>query len=254
MTSSISVEWILILVFLMGVVVSLFATLVGGGSLVTIPVLILLGLPSQVAIATNRFGNIGLLLAGLYKFGEKKLVNFKLGSILAVFSVLGSIIGANLVLKASDLALRQTIAIMTFLVLGIFILKPQIGLRHRDLELHWGHWVLGILLSFGLGIYGGFFGAAVGTFFTYLQVLIFGESFLESAGTRKIPSTALSLAATFIYMWHQKVLYTVGFSLFAGMALGSYIGAHYSTVLGNLWLRRLFILVVVILAARLLIF
>ncbi|MBI3015459.1 MAG: sulfite exporter TauE/SafE family protein [Candidatus Tectomicrobia bacterium] len=253
MISSLSTEWILVLVFLMGAVVSAFATLVGGGSLLTIPILILLGLPSQVAIATNRFGNLGLLLAGLYKFGEKKLVNYKLGSILAVSSVLGSVAGANLVLKASDLALRRTIAVMTFLVLGIFMLMPGIGLRHRDLQLHWGHWFLGILISFGLGVYGGFFGAAMGTFFTYLLVLLFGESFIESAGTRKIASTALSLAATFIYMWHQKVLYNVGFSLFAGMALGSYFGAHYSTALGNLWIRRLFIGVVILLAARLLV-
>jgi uncharacterized protein len=254
MTLALPLAWILILVFFMGAMTSVFATLVGGGSLITIPVLILLGLPSQIAIATNRFGNLGLLLAGLYKFSEKKLVNFKLGSTLAAAAVLGAVLGANLVLKASDLTLRRTIAVMTLLVLGIFLLKPGIGLSHRNTELHPGHWILGIAVSFGLGIYGGFFGAAMGTFFTYLLVLLFGETFIESAGTRKIASTAVSLAATAIFMWHHKILYSVGLALFAGMGLGSYIGANYSTLLGNLWIRRLFIAVVVLLAARLLVF
>lgn len=254
MTFALPLGWILLLVFLMGAFTSVFATLVGGGSLLTIPVLIVLGLPSQIAIATNRFGNLGLLFAGLYKFSEKKLVDYKLGSILAVAAVFGSVLGANLVLKASDLALRRMVAVMTLVVLGIFLLKPGIGVRRRETRLRAGHWTLGIVISFGLGIYGGFFGAALGTFFTYLLVLLFGQTFIESAGTRKIASTALSLTATFIFMWHHKVLYSVGLALFAGMALGSYTGAHYSTLLGNLWIRRLFIVVVVLLAARLLVF
>jgi uncharacterized membrane protein YfcA len=70
---------------------AMYGTLVGGASLLTIPTLIFFGVDPHVAAGTNRLGIIGLPLAGWYKFHQKKLINYKVGSLVAVFSATGAI-------------------------------------------------------------------------------------------------------------------------------------------------------------------
>ena len=61
----------IVVIFFVGMFVSVLSTLVGGSSLLTIPTLILLGLPPHTAIGTDRFGIMGVCLAGWYKFHKK---------------------------------------------------------------------------------------------------------------------------------------------------------------------------------------
>src|SRR3990167_777517 len=92
----------LIVIFIATFFGAMYGTLVGGASLLTIPTLIFFGLDPHVAAGTNRLGIIGLPLAGWYKFHQKKLINYKVGSLVAVFSAIGAIFGAYLSLKVPD--------------------------------------------------------------------------------------------------------------------------------------------------------
>lgn len=64
-------------VFFLGIAVSFIGVIVGGGGLISIPILIFLGLPPQIAIATNKFGSLGLSLSGLYKYWKAKKIIFE---------------------------------------------------------------------------------------------------------------------------------------------------------------------------------
>ena len=64
----------LLIIFFVGMLASVMGTLIGGSSLFTIPTLILLGLPPHVAIGTDRFGIMGIAIAGWYKFHRKGFV------------------------------------------------------------------------------------------------------------------------------------------------------------------------------------
>ena len=76
---------------------------------------------------------------------------------------------------------------------------------------------------------------------------------MESAGTRKIMTLLVTAAATFIFIVGGVIDYPIGISLFLGMSLGSYIGAHYSDKIGNVWIKRLFFMIVIIMAIKLLV-
>jgi len=74
----------LLIVFVVGIIGGSYGTLVGGTSIITIPVLIFLGLPPHTAIGTDRLGIAGLTITGWYKFHEKGLINYPIALRLGV--------------------------------------------------------------------------------------------------------------------------------------------------------------------------
>ena len=123
--------------FLVALVSSSVGTLVGGTSLVTIPSLMILGLPSNVAIATNRLGILGLNIAGWYKFHNLNLVNYQIGIPNGLACLAGSLIGAILLVEIDLILLRTIIRALMLIVLPAVIfskisgLNPMIVLHQR---------------------------------------------------------------------------------------------------------------------------
>ena len=74
----------MVIIFFVGLIVSVMGTLIGGSSVFTIPTLLLLGVPPHTAIGTDRFGIMGITIAGWYQFHRKGLVDYKTGIILAI--------------------------------------------------------------------------------------------------------------------------------------------------------------------------
>jgi uncharacterized membrane protein YfcA len=242
-----------LIIFVIGVFAGIFGTLVGGGSLITIPVLIFIGLSPQTAIGTNSFGITGMNIAGWYKFHGKKMINYKLGLIVGIPILIGSIIGATLVLHINEVILKKIIAVLTLSTLVLISLKPNIGVKKVTHTIKVPEYFIGVILSFFLGIYTGFYGAGAGTFLAYLLILLFKQTFLESAATRKIPFTFSSVMATLIFAISGLIVYPIGIGLFLSTSVGAYIGAHYSDRIGNVWIKRLFFVAVLLMAIKLII-
>jgi uncharacterized membrane protein YfcA len=112
---------------------------------------------------------------------------------------------------------------------------------------------VGLGIAFLVGIYGGFFGIMAGTFALYVLLFIFKQSFLRGAATAKISSFMLTTTAAVVFAWKGAIHYRMAAAMFSGCAIGSYIGAHYSDRVGNVWIRRLFIGIVLIMVVKLLI-
>jgi uncharacterized protein len=241
-----------VIIFLAGLFSSVFGTLVGGSSLITIPVLILLGLPPHWAIGTDRMGVTAIGIGGLYQFHRKGLIRYRIAFILSVPCLLGSFIGANLALQISPAAMKKTIAAMTLALLALLIVKPNKGLEKASRPLTRRDVAIGIFLSLLVGIYGGFYGAGAGTFLAYILILVFGLTFLESAATLKIASVLMTLTSALTFASHGAIHYPLAASMFAGSFIGSYVGAYYSDRIGNVWIKRIFIGIVFIMVIKLL--
>ena len=243
----------LLTIFLVGLGSSFIGTLVGGSSLINIPVLILLGLSPHSAIATDRMGITGIGISGLYKFHQKGLVNYRIGLITGIPILVGALIGANLVLRISPSTLKKIIAVITVSVLAILVVQPRLGVAKIPRSLKTKDFLIGIFLSLLVGIYGGFYGAGGATFVIYILIFVFGQTFLESAGTMKIGSIAMTTTATLTFAYHGVIHYPLAIAMFMGSFIGSFTGAHYSDRIGEVWLKRLFIGVVLIVVIKLLI-
>ncbi len=243
----------LLIIFFAGLGSSLFGTLVGGSSLITIPVLIFLGLPPHSAIATDRMGVTGIGIAGLYKFHQKGLVRYRIGFLMGIPVLLGSFLGATLVLQISPLTLTKIIAGVTVSLLALVAVRPKVGIEKAQQSLRTRDVAMGVFLSLLAGVYGGFYGASAGTFLAYILILVFGQTFLESAGTLKIGSIAMTTTAALTFACHGVIHYPLAIAMFMGSFIGSFAGAHYSDRIGNVWIKRLFIAVVLVMAVKLLI-
>jgi hypothetical protein len=242
----------LFIIFVAGLFSSVFGTLVGGSSLITIPVLILLGLPPHTAIGTDRLGVTAIGVGGLYQFHQKGLIRYRIGLLLSVPCLVGSYLGANLALQVSPVMMKRTIALMTLAFLALLIIKPDMGIKTEPRPLTIRRAAIGIFLAFLVGTYGGFYGAGAGTFLAYLLILVFGQTFLESAATLKVASIMMTLTSALTFASKGAIHFPMAASMFAGSFIGSYFGAYYSDRIGNIWIKRIFVGIVLMMVIKLL--
>ena len=230
--------------FFVSMLASITGSLIGGTSLITIPTLIMLGVPAHTAIGTDRFAILGGVMVGLYKFHKKRLIKYRVGITVGIPVLIGSALGARLALEFNEELLKFIIICMNLLAIVIFVVRPRLGLEGRKRTQGLGSAVLGALICLGLGAYGGFYGAMVGTLTVYVFIIWYGLTFLECAGTIKLSALGLNLSAAMVYAWNGAVDYRLGLFMMTGCMIGNWIGAHFSDRLGNKWIRRILILFV----------
>ncbi len=240
-------------VLVVGMVGGFFNVYMGAGSLLTIPVLILLGLPPHIAIATNRLGVTGSDIAGWYKFHVKKMIDYSAAITIAVPSFMGAVLGANLLLVVNETILKKVVAVITLSLLGLIIMKPEAGILRSQEKIKGGQRFVAVIASFIVGIYGGFYGAGAGTFLFYILLLCYGKTFIESAGTHKLANLSFSVTAAAIFAYYGVINYVWAMPLFVGSFAGAYMSAYYADRIGNVFLRKLFLVVVFITVINLLI-
>jgi uncharacterized membrane protein YfcA len=244
----------LIVIFCASVISCSFGTLVGGNSLITIPLLVLMGLPPHTAIGTERVGVLGLGLAGLYSFHRKGMMRYHLAFTVGIPCMLGAFVGANLSLQISPELLKKFIVALTVILLIVVAANPRLGV---DVETKRppttaGRYVLGAFLGLVVGIYNGFYGAGGGTFLSYIMILVFHQTFLGSAANLKVATVLSYTVSTVTYAYHGAINLPVALTMFVGSCIGSYVGAQYSDRIGNVWIKRIFIGVITIMVVKLL--
>ncbi len=231
----------LLVIFLGGLAGGFYGSTVGGGALVSLPLLILMGLPTPVALGTQRLGAVILELTSSLRFYRAGKLNLRLGLILGLIGMIGTIIGVNVLISLDPKVLNLIIAVLLVLVAIVLLNKERLGIKERALTRRHTVW-LGIATAF-MGFYAGFFGAGAGVFWTLLLVL-FGFSFIDSAGIARVIGTCTSLVAAVIFAAHGLINYRLGLALGAGFAIGSWVGIGVALKRGDAYIKAILVLVV----------
>jgi len=235
--------------------VSIIGVSMGGVSLITIPALIWLGMAPKNAIATNMFALIFLSISGAVSFGkEMKVSRYKTLAVLLALTILGSFIGANLVLAIDENILKRIIAVIMFIIAGSLFFTKDFGVSESKGQVSKAQFFAGSVLVFILGIYGGFFSGGYVTLLGYVLILTLGLNFLRVAFLTKILNTFSSLVACVFFYYHGLIDFPVAVPLAVCMSLGGFWGARIAVTKGNLWIRKVFVVVVIALAVKLLAF
>ena len=241
------------IIFFASMVTSTFGALVGGSSLITIPLLIVMGLPPHTAICTDRIGTTGIGIAGLYSFHRKGMMRYRLAFTVGIPCLIGGFIGANLALQIGPELLKRMIVALTVVLLIVLMANPRLGVAAAtNRPPTAGRYALGAFLALAVGIYGGFYGAGAGTLLGYIMILVFRQTFLESAANNKVAGILMSATSAATYAYHGAIHLPLAVVMFVGCCIGSYVSAQYSDRLGNVWIKRLFIMIVLIMALKLL--
>ena len=238
---------ILVAVFFLTSVISVVT---GSTSLITVPVMIAFGVEPHVAVATNMMALIFMSVGGSLPFAQKGVIERRLLPVSIALTVIGSGIGALLLLRIPTGALQLTIAIAMLAVAIFTLLRRDGGTTEHSMSN--SRRAAGYFATFILAIYGGFFSGGYVTMLTAVFVLLFGLTFLQGVATTKVVNVFSSLVATVLFAWHRILDYKLGTILGLTMFLGAVIGGHVALRLPAVWLRRIFLLAVLALAAKML--
>jgi uncharacterized membrane protein YfcA len=231
---------------------SFYSVIVGGGGLVMVPLLISLGVPVPNSVAITRFYNIGTGGTSLFEFNRGGKVNWRIGLPLAGVAVIASLLGAYMVLSINEAILKTMIAVLIMIVLAVMILNKKIGVESRSQATSVKK-SFGFVLTFFIIIVGTMVGGGGGIMLSYVLIFLFGQTFLQSMGTRKIVTmTGIIFSAAF-FIISGVIIYELAVPLLITGALGGWAGAKYAMKKGDKWMRVFFIVIATILALNMLV-
>jgi len=239
---------LLILIFLF-FATSIIGVVTGSNSLITVPVMFQFGVDPRVAVATNMFGLTFMNVGATIPFLRRGIIDKKKVTPLVGITLVASALGALLVLMITPANIKLLVSVAMIAVTIFTLLKRDAGIAETA-EISTKATVLTYVLTFALGVYGGLYSGGYVTMLTAALVAFFGMTFTESVASTKLINIFSSAIATLIFMWQGLVDYKLGFILAVTMFVGAYIGAHTVTKLSDVWLKRIFIGAVLILAIK----
>lgn len=239
--------FVLISIFFLTSVVSVVT---GSTSLITVPLMIAMGIEPHVAVATNMMALIFMSAGGSLPFARKGVIERRLLPVSIGLTVVGSGIGALLLLRIPTRALQLTIVVAMIAVAVFSLLKRDYG--STELPVSDNRTITGYVITFALAVYGGFFSGGYVTMLTAVFVVFFGLTFLRSVATTKVINIFSSAVAMAVFAWRGIVDYKLGIVLGMTMFIGALIGGQVALRLPGVWLRWVFLIAVVGLAAKML--
>jgi uncharacterized protein len=237
---------ILILVFFL---TSVVGVVTGSNSLIAVPAMFQAGIDPKVAVATNMFGLTFMAIGGTIPFLRQRKLDFRKLSPFVILTLISSALGALLVGVISNQGIKLIVSVAMIAVVIFTLLRHDAGVI-ADAKPGKYAVPLTYVLVFVLGIYGGLFSGGYVTVLTAVCVGIYGMRYGEAVGSTKLINVFSSGIATVVFMWQGLVDYKLGLILGATMFAGAFAGAHYVTRLNDVWLRRIFLTTVFLLAIK----
>lgn len=229
---------------------SLVSVVTGSTSLITVPAMIALGVEPHIAVATNMMALVFMSIGGSAPFiGNSIVSRVRLPGILTV-TVVGSALGALLLLRIPRNDLDAVIATAMIAIALFTLLNPEAGTT--AIPVSQSRAMVGYAVAFLLAVYGGFFSGGYVTLLTVAFVWLFGMTFLQSVATTKVANVFSSLVATLVFAWHGAVDYKLGVTLGIAMFFGAIIGGCAAAKIRPVWVRRVFVIVIIGLAIKIL--
>lgn len=231
---------LLVLLFAVAMIAGFVDAIAGGGGLLTIPALLLSGMSPVQALATNKLQSSAGSLSASITMIKKGLVNPRTLKLALATAFIGSAIGTILVQLSAPEMLRK---VLPFLIgaVGLYtLLSPKLGqlpstpkISQRTYDRY---------VSPVLGFYDGYFGPAVGTFFSLSHVVLIGYQLVQATARAKLLNFATNLASVIFFVLGGQVVWAVGLTMACGQALGAYLGSHMVVKGGAKFVRPIIVL------------
>ena len=239
-----------IAVILAGAAAGFVNTLAGSGSAITLPLLVFMGLPANVANGTNRIGVLMQTSVSSSAFYRAGLTDVKSALKLLAPTVLGALVGANIAVDLNEQNMRRAIGAMLVLTFFLLILQPKRWLKGRP-EGSRPVAIRDLFIFFLIGVYGGFIQAGVGIFLLVALVMDMGYDLVKANAIKPVLVFVFNVFALAVFMWHGQVNWVLGLLLGVGNIAGAWTAAHMAIKPGaQVWVYRFLLVVVVFSAAR----
>ena len=241
---------IYLVLFLVALAAGLVDSIAGGGGIITIPALLGVGLPPQVALGTNKLQASFGSGSAAWHFGRAGLIDWRAMGIGILFTATGAASGTLLVSSLRADLLQQLIPCLLIGIALFMLFQPRLGEEddHPRVGTQW-------FLPFGglaLGFYDGFFGPGTGTFWAMAFVLGLGFNLTKATANTKLMNFTSNVASLVVFIASGQVHWSLGFTMGVGQWLGARLGAGLVLRRGVKFIRPVFILAALAITARLL--
>jgi len=238
--------WAHLALFAAGAAAGTINVIAGGGSFLTLPLMIFLGLPPTVANGTNRVAILVQNVGAVWGFHRHRLVEPRWLAVAAVPALAGAGLGTWAAVEIGDAAFRRVLALLMVAVTLWTLWDPLSGRRGEPA-------LRGPLLGlafFVVGLYGGFVQAGIG--FLLIAVVTLAGLDLVRGNALKVlvvlTFTPLSLA---LFAASGKVVWDLGLALAAGNLTGALVGVRLTVLKGHAWVKRVVTAAVIVFAVLL---
>lgn len=225
--------WHLFYIFATGLAAGLINVIAGGGSFLTLPMLIFAGLPPVVANATNRVGILLQNAGAVWGFHRYRVLDWESLRWAAIPATAGSFLGVWLALVISD-ALFQKVLALLMVGVTLFLLwepRPAPVAKPAGWRKFW------LFLAFvGVGIYGGFVQAGVG-FLILAATSAVGLDLVRGNAVKVLCILAFTAISLPIFVASGVVWWVPGLVLAAGNVLGGLVGVRFTVLKGHRWIK-----------------
>ena len=246
--------WLYILVVFVGAAAGFINTLAGSGSLLTLPVLIFLGLPANVANGTNRIGILMQSIAAIGGFKQKKVFDWREGIWLTIPAAIGAFIGSMVAVDIDELLMNRIIGVLLVFMFVLLLVKPERWLNPSVSSYGTRLTPLRFIIFTAIGFYGGFIQVGVGYFLLAGLVLGAGIDLVKANAIKVLITFVFTLLALGVFIYNKQVNYSIGITMGIGNMLGAWVATHVAVKRGAVFIRWFLLICVITFALKLLLF
>lgn len=227
-----------------GLVTGFINTLAGSGSLLSLPFLMFLGLPANVANGTNRIGVLMQSVVSAFSFRKQKVFQFSEGTVLLLPAIAGSLLGAVIAVDLNEKVMETIIGGLLIFMFFVILVKPEKWIKDHAGKINGKPTFWNIIISFLIGIYGGFIQAGVGFFLLAWLVLGVGADLVKANALKVFIVMGFTVVALVVFFINRQVDLKIGLILAAGNMGGAWIAARSAVKRGAGFVRWILMITV----------
>ncbi len=249
--------WHYIILFLCGAVAGIINVIAGGGSLLTLPAMILMGMPESVANGTNRIAILTQNVVAVASFRNRGFSDFSLSLSLGLCSLPGAIVGAWC---GAIIPPEWFNRILAGIMIGVVLLmmgksrsrggetdgSAVVAGPRKGRPMWFGH-----VAMIGVGFYGGFIQAGVGFLIMASQHHLMALDLVRVNMHKVFIMGVFTSAALVVFLLTGNVWWLPGLALAGGNALGGWLGSHLTITRGEVFVRRFLYAALLVMAVKL---
>ena len=233
--------WQILILVIAGMLSGWLNVMAGGGSLLTVPIMLFMDMPAPVANGTNRIAILAQNITAVYTFFRKGLSDFKLGLSLSFVASIGAVLGAYLgVHIEGEWVVRLLAAVMVGVKIIIATGNKFGGKKsgenatepEQPKNLLWGH-----VLMIGAGFWGGMIQVGVGFILMPILHRVMGFGLVRVNMYKVLVVLSYTIVALAIFASQLELMWWAGLGLALGNSIGGWYGAHTTIHKGEAWIR-----------------
>jgi uncharacterized membrane protein YfcA len=236
----------IIVIVVAGILVGFINTLSGGGSVISLSLLLILGLPANIANGTNRISIFFQTFSSVTSFTRQKMFDSMRPVWLAIPATIGSVLGALTAVDVNEKVIEIAMAVAMVIMVFFLFYKPDRWMKDNPAMLsgpiRW--WQL--VIFFAVGFYGGFIQVGVGYFLLISLVLGVGYDLVKANAVKNLIVFLYAIFALLVFIIDGQVNYLYGLILSAGSVIGALIASYLAVKKGAGFIRAVIVISVIL--------